>query len=121
MFLKSLVLALLVATNDAFQVGTGRNLHATTTALSSSRLKVHVDNGQQLYNNHDGRRSFLVAGAACAASLLLQPIIPVHADGGVDYKAVAKDVMALVNENPDWGPSESCVQRSILVLLLNEI
>ena len=97
MLLSTLALALLVSQSvQAFQVGT-----STTCARSTaSSLKAHVE-GQQ----DDGRRAFMATGMAAAASFLL-PQMPAHADEGVDYKAVAKDIMELVKKNPDWGPSE---------------
>jgi hypothetical protein len=42
--------------------------------------------------------------------------LPVSADDSstptVDYKAVAKDIMDLVNKNPDWGPSKFCTNHN---------
>jgi hypothetical protein len=110
MFLKSLALAFLVSATDAFHpVRMGHHTDpATTTAPSTVSWKVHVERDQREENDPNGRRSFMIGGTACIASLLI-PTGAVRAEGGVDYKAVAKDIMALVEANPDWGPSKSHV------------
>ena len=54
---------------------------------------------------HD-RRGFVTGGIAAMSSLLLPQALPANA-ADVDYKAVAKDIMDLVEKNPDWGPSKS--------------
>ncbi|KAL3908664.1 MAG: hypothetical protein SGILL_008398 [Bacillariaceae sp.] len=52
---------------------------------------------------HD-RRDFVTGGIAAVSSLLLPQVLPANA-ADVDYKAVAKDIMDLVEKNPDWGPT----------------
>ena len=101
MFLRTLAIALLVSPMaQAFQVGISTAKRAKSVALL---LKAHhADEGQ----DDDGRRAFMATGMTAAASWMLPPM-PAHAvDGGVDYKAVAQDVMKLVEKNPDWGPSK---------------
>ena len=51
------------------------------------------------------RRDFLANGGMAAVTALLPQIRPAFADDGVDYKAVAKDIMNLVKDDPDKGPS----------------
>ena len=100
MFLRTLAIALLISpTAQAFQVGTS----TATRTKPVVALKAHAE-GQ----DDDGRRAFMATGMAAVASLML-PQMPANADGGVDYKAVAKDIMKLVEKNPDWGPSKSCI------------
>lgn len=53
----------------------------------------------------EDRRAFVASSMAAAASLMLNPTLPAQADGGVDYKAVASDIMELCQKNPDWGPT----------------
>jgi hypothetical protein len=106
MFLKSLVLSLLVSSTGAFYQAGPVHRNPSTEAHATSRLPVDVENAsQQPEIDCNGRRTFMIGGAAFLAATLL-PTVPVHADTGVDYKAVAKDIMALVEANPDWGPSE---------------
>jgi hypothetical protein len=50
------------------------------------------------------RRGFFIASGMAAATALLSPTMPAFADD-VDYKAVAKDIMDLVNKDPDKGPT----------------
>ncbi|CAB9525067.1 c peroxidase, mitochondrial [Seminavis robusta] len=80
--------------SDAFQVVSSpfsrpMALHASTADESSS---------------DDARRAFMATGAVGAFSLMM-PNLPAHAADGVDYKAVASDIMDLVKANPDWGPT----------------
>ena len=82
--------SLLLASSHAFQVPT--QVRPQKTALAATA-------------EDDSRRTFMASSVAAAAALML-PIMPAHADGGVDYKAVAADIMELVKKNPDWGPSE---------------
>lgn len=93
MMMKSVAfLSLLFVTSHAFHVP--NQARHKTTALSA------VTAGDQ------DRRGFLASSMAAAASMMLPPMIqPAHADG-VDYKAVAADVMDLVAKNPDYGPSK---------------
>lgn len=85
------LLSLLLVSSHAFQVPTQVRTTATSLAATSE---------------DDARRIFLGSSMAAAASLML-PTMPAHAaDGGVDYKAVAADIMDLVKKNPDWGPSK---------------
>lgn len=99
MLMRSLLFALLVSPSaHSFQVSTSTSANAKRVALKS-----HSDD-----QTDGGRRTFMATGVTAAASLML-PKLPAYADGGVDYKAVAKDIMKLVEKNPDWGPSEySC-------------
>ena len=85
----AVLLSLLLAKSHAFHVPT--QSRPKTTALSAV-----AEDGS--------RRNFVAASMAAAASLML-PTMPARAEG-VDYKAVAADVMDLVKKNPDWGPSE---------------
>lgn len=110
MFLKSLVLSLLVSSTGAFYQAGTIHRNPPTATRATSRLHVDVEDvNQQSDTDRSGRRSFMIGGAAFLASSLLLPTVPVHADATVDYKAVAKDIMALVEKNPDWGPSKSHV------------
>ena len=59
----------------------------------------------ELAAHADDRRTFMTGGIAAATSLLLPKILPANA-ADVDYKAVAKDIMDMVEKNPDWGPSK---------------
>jgi len=59
--------------------------------------------GAQTVDHMDeDRRSFLVAGLSTA---ILWGNGEAFADGGVDYKAVSKDIAALVKDDPDKGPT----------------
>jgi hypothetical protein len=82
--------ALLFSSGDAF-VPPATSITRSVPALSSA---LNAD-----------RRGFLVAGGMAAATALL-PNMPAIADGGVDYKAVASDIMDLVKSDPDKGPSK---------------
>ena len=53
---------------------------------------------------HD-RRAFVTGGVAAASSLFLPQVLPASA-ADVDYKAVAKDIMDMVEKDPDKGPSK---------------
>ena len=72
----------------------------TTTAGSAlySTTKSNDENGV------DGRRAFLSTSAAACLACLFKPTI-VHADGDVDYKAVAADIADIIKKNPDKGPT----------------
>ena len=105
MLLRSLFFGLLVSPSaHAFQSSTSTSMRVKQMTMNS-----HVE-GQE----DTGRRAFMATGMTAAASLLL-PQFPAYADEGVDYKAVAKDIMGLVEKNPDWGPSES-IQHRLLSL-----
>ena len=78
---------LLLATGHAFHVPS--QIRHETTALQAE---------------DDARRSFLATSVAAATSFML-PSMPAKADG-VDYKAVAADIMDLVKADPDKGPSK---------------
>lgn len=54
--------------------------------------------------NFADRRCFLSVGGMAAATSFLSPKLAYAAD--VDYKAVAKDIMDIVNSDPDKGPSK---------------
>ena len=56
--------------------------------------------------SNTNRRGFLATGGMVAATALLPHSKPAFADDGVDYKAVAKDIMNLVKDDPDKGPSK---------------
>jgi hypothetical protein len=81
---------------QAFQPNTSRD------ALSSA------SRGIDMHAHANDRRAFVTVGIAAASSLLLPQVVPAHAADAtsVDYKAVAKDIVDLVDKNPDWGPSK---------------
>jgi hypothetical protein len=89
------LLSLLGSSVDSFQP-VGRLSSKLSTSLQAHSQHYDVANPD--------RRVFVTGGLVAAASALLLPQ-PALADG-VDYKAVAKDIMELVEKNPDWGPSE---------------
>lgn len=62
----------------------------------------------ELHAHAADRRAFVTGGIGAATTLFLPQVAPVHAAdaASVDYKAVAKDIMDLVEKNPDWGPSK---------------
>jgi hypothetical protein len=57
-------------------------------------------------NSVSGRRAFVTGGVMVAASALLLPQYATADSISVDYKAVAKDIIDIVQKNPDWGPSK---------------
>jgi hypothetical protein len=63
----------------------------TTTKLLSSLKEVDVED----------RRSFLVVGLSTAATAALWHPSSAFADSNVDYKAVSKDIAALVKKDPN--------------------
>ena len=69
------------------------------TSTSSATFVLHAKS-----KNVADRRDFLVAGGMAVATSLLTPKLA-YADD-VDYKAVAKDIMDIVNSDPDKGPSK---------------
>jgi hypothetical protein len=87
------LLSLAITKVHAFQVGT-----------TSTRPTSALHDGSEY--NDDGRRAFVVSSMAAAAASFLMPSMPAYAEGRVDYKAVATDIMDLVKKNRDWGPSE---------------
>lgn len=103
----------------AFQVGPSSSCSCRASSLALTAIR--KDESLQ----DDSRRAFVTTGTATALSFLLLPQTPsvAHAEGGVDYKAVASDVMDLVKKNPDWGPSKLiswCSQKDSPLLLSNE-
>ena len=97
MLLRTLFVVLLASPSaQAFQASTFTSVGAKQATV----LKSHLEDQEDA-----GRRAFVGAGLTAAVSLML-PQMPAYADEGVDYKAVAKDIMGLVEKNPDWGPSE---------------
>jgi hypothetical protein len=82
-------------------------LHANDVVMRSSTTVMTAHANEWSVEN--SRRTFVVSGMAAVASSLFLPqtnVLPVFADdSAVDYKAVAKDIMDLVEKNPDWGPS----------------
>jgi hypothetical protein len=101
--LPILLLNLLAAGSHAFQAG------LISTSRPATVLKA-VEEQQD-----DARRTFVATSMAAAASLFVPQTPPALAAGSVDYKAVASDIMDLVQKNPDWGPTlvrcekQSCV------------
>ena len=74
----------------------------TKTITAGSALYSTTKNDE---NGVDGRRAFLsTSTVACLACLFGKPSF-VHADGDVDYKAVAADIADIVKKNPDKGPT----------------
>jgi len=67
--------------------GSGTALYLYSTAVDESTLS-------------DGRRTFL-------ATLIAGSLMPLtaNADGGADYKAVAKDIAAIIKADPNKGPT----------------
>ena len=80
--------------SDAFQISP-LSLTTRASALHVSAIPEASD---------DSRRAFVANSVFAGVSFLLYPSMPAHADG-VDYKAVASDIMDLVKANPDWGPT----------------
>lgn len=114
-FLSLSLLSLLGAAVDSFQ----------TVVLSKSppksALQAYTQEGNdQQQAAHPDRRAFVSSGILAAASTLLvtsQPDLALAAAEGVDYKAIAKDIMDLVEKNPDWGPSKlslCCFEYSVV-------
>jgi Peroxidase len=97
-------LSLWVTCSDAFQVAPP--LGVTTTRASSV---LHASNTAEEASYDDSRRTFMASGVMAGISSLfvLQPTMPARAAdaAGVDYKAVANDIMNLVKANPDKGPT----------------
>jgi len=85
----------LVTTSQAFQ--------ATTTPAKHQKVSPLFATAKD-----DARRGFLATGMAAAAFYWMIPTQRARAEG-VDYKAVAADVMDLVKKNPDWGPSKKMI------------
>ena len=89
----------------SFLAAAAFSLGGTTNAFNPSltRPAAKAPSSFALHAEND-RRGFLVA-SGMAAVTLLSPIAPALADD-VDYKAVAKDIMDLVKQDPDKGPSK---------------
>jgi hypothetical protein len=81
-------------------VGNAIRLTKTSTTSLTAQL-------QSNENSSTGRRAFVTGGVMAAASVLSFPQYAT-ADGSssLDYKAVAKDIIDIVQKNPDWGPSK---------------
>ena len=74
---------------------------AKTTTSGSALYSTTKSNDE---NGVDGRRAFLSTSAAACLACLFKPII-VHADGDVDYKAVAADIADIIKKDPNKGPT----------------
>jgi len=77
---------------------------ATTCAFHAPAQVRHKATGLSAVADDGSRRAFVASSAAAAASFVLSPIQPARADG-VDYKAVAAEMMDLVKADPDKGPT----------------
>jgi hypothetical protein len=75
----------------------------TDSCLYSSLSRTEADHAAINVNT---RRNVLESflSASLLSSVILTPSVSLAVDG-VDYKAVAEDVAALVVKNPDWGPT----------------
>ena len=111
LIIVSISLLSLVDVTSAFV----RQQPASRKSLSSSTSVLAAYHGKEVRSFEHDRRTFTVNGMAAAVTSLFLPQImtslPASADDSstsVDYKAVAKDIMDLVNKNPDWGPSKFC-------------
>lgn len=92
------LVAAVAASNPAlaFHVSTPPSSRGTTVTTPTTLFAV------------DDRRAFLAAaaGTMSAAAFRTGPSNFAHAaTSAVDYKAVSADVAALVQKNPDWGPT----------------
>ena len=73
----------------------------TTTAASSALYSTTKSNDE---NGVDGRRAFLTTSTVGCLACLFKPSL-VHADGDVDYKAVAADIADIIKSDPNKGPT----------------
>lgn len=95
-FLSSTVILGLSCTCHAFSIPS-----ITRPAAIASNTALHESNVAAT-----DRRGFLEGILATAATtVLISPTTPAYA-ADVDYKAVANDIMDLVKNDPDKGPSE---------------
>jgi hypothetical protein len=80
----------------------GQSLRVSKTSTSTSLPALQCDDD----NTSSGRRAFVAGGVMAAASTLLFPQYAMADGNSVDYKAVAKDIIDVIQKNPDWGPSK---------------
>jgi Peroxidase len=105
-----LLLARLAATTAACQLPAAYRCHRVETrllSLETAATRVHDDE-----SSTPSRRSFLSSGAAALATTSAVaaafgvPLSPVlAAPASVDYKAVAKDIGSLIEQDPNKGPT----------------
>ena len=86
---------------------------AKTTTAGSALYSTTKSNDE---NGVDGRRVFLSTSTVACLACLFKPTL-VHADGGVDYKAVAADIADIIKKNPDKGPTLVRLVSIILICL----
>jgi len=76
----------------------------TSTAKTTTAGSALYSTTKSNENGVDGRRAFLSTSAVACLGCLFKPTM-VHADGDVDYKAVAADIADIIKKNPDKGPT----------------
>jgi catalase (peroxidase I) len=102
----SIILGLLSQQALGFQPAVAKVSYRESTQGLSTSVKTHDDNHDvtALYNTRrDMLESFFATSVIAYASVFAPSTA--FASDGVDYKAVADDIAALVVKTPDWGPT----------------